>query len=133
MSTGERTWWSTWRSAYLITHRSHLFVEDIGTLQDLIIFPAAQTCWVLRWFFNSTFGGRWRTKRHGTWRRKTWRHLHGIEARSDERRRGYAWGEGRRRHAYGTSKYRRLERTHANHWLLHWRNLCKGGTCSSHR
>lgn len=53
----------------------------------------------------------------------TWRHLHGVEARSDERRRGDAWGEGRRRHAYGTRKDRRLERTHANHWLLHWRNL----------
>lgn len=53
----------------------------------------------------------------------TWRHLHGVEARSDEWRRGDAWGEGRRRHAYGTRKNRRLERTHTNHWLLHWRNL----------
>lgn len=53
----------------------------------------------------------------------TWRHLHGIEARSDERRRGDAWGEGRRRHAYGTRKDRRLERAHTNHGLLHLRNL----------
>lgn len=53
----------------------------------------------------------------------TWRHLQGIEARSDERRRGDAWGEGRRRHAYGTRKNRRLERAHTNHGLLHLRNL----------
>lgn len=52
----------------------------------------------------------------------TWRHLHGIEAGSDERR-GNAWGEGRRWHAYRTRKDWRLERTHTNHWLLHRRNL----------
>lgn len=53
----------------------------------------------------------------------TWRHLHGIEARSDERRRRNAWGEGRRWHAYRSGKNRRLERAHPNHWLLHRRNL----------
>lgn len=55
----------------------------------------------------------------------TWRHLHGVVARSDERRRGDAWGEGRWRYAYGARKDRRLERTHTNHWLLHWRDLRK--------
>lgn len=53
----------------------------------------------------------------------TWRQLHGIESRSDERRRRDAWGKRRRRHAYRTGKHRRLERTHANHGLLHRRNL----------
>lgn len=41
-----------------LTHRSHLVVEDVGTLQDLVIFPVAQTCWVQRGVFNSTFGRR---------------------------------------------------------------------------
>lgn len=65
--------------------------------------------------------------------RKTWRQLHGIESRSDERRRRYAWGERRRRHAYRTRKHMRLERTHTDHGLLHWRNLCERSSCGSHR
>ena len=53
----------------------------------------------------------------------TWRHLHRVETGSDERRRGDAMWEGRRWHAHRTRKDRGLERTHTNHWLLHWRNL----------
>lgn len=53
----------------------------------------------------------------------TWRHLHGIESRSDERRRGYTWREGRRRHSHRTRKHRGLEGAHSHHGLLHGRNL----------
>lgn len=50
----------------------------------------------------------------------TWRHLHGVEARSEERRRRDTRGEGRQRHAYGSREDGRLERTDTNHW---WRLL----------
>lgn len=53
----------------------------------------------------------------------TWRHLHWIESRSDERRRGYTWREGRRRHSHRTRKHRGLEGAHSHHGLLHGRNL----------
>lgn len=59
----------------------------------------------------------------------TWRHLHGVEAGSDEGRRGDAWGEGGRRHAYRTGEDGRLEGAHADHRrLLHRRDLrtCTG-------
>lgn len=39
---------TTWRYAYLVTHGSHLAIEEVGTLRDLVIFPVAQTCWVQR-------------------------------------------------------------------------------------
>lgn len=77
----------------MVTHRSHLVVEDVGTLWDVVLLPVAQTCWVKVFVLNSTFGRRWGTKRHGTWGRETWRHLHGVEAGSDERWRGDTWGE----------------------------------------
>lgn len=54
-----------------LTHRSHLVVEDVGTLWDVVLLPVAQTCWVKVFVLNSTFGRRWGTKRHGTWGRET--------------------------------------------------------------
>lgn len=53
----------------------------------------------------------------------TWRHLQGIEGWSDERWRGDSRGKGRLRHAYGTGKDRRLQRTHTDCWLLRLRHL----------
>lgn len=53
----------------------------------------------------------------------TRRHLQGVEGRSDEWWWGDSRGKGRLRHAYGTGKDRRLQRTHADHWLLHLRHL----------